>query len=104
MRGDHVKTANRRDIESEMEILVRILGNEQGLIPDDVAHHLLECKISDRDKARMDDLAARNRNDELTPAEREEMIAFSKAATLLSILKSKARLGLGVKLDPRASR
>jgi hypothetical protein len=62
---------------------------------------VLSLKISDRDKARMHDLAVRNQDDALTPAEKEEMHAFGKAATLLSILKSKARRTLGIKLETR---
>ena len=49
----------------------------------------------------MHDLAVRNQDDALTPAEKEEMFAFGKATTLLSILKSKARRTLGIKLETR---
>jgi hypothetical protein len=87
--------------ETEVSILARILADEAGRLPADVAHYLLDLQISDRDKARMHDLAARNQNDDLTPAEKEELVAFSKAATLLSLLKSRARRALGVKLEPR---
>jgi hypothetical protein len=37
----------------------------------------------------------------LAPAEQEKMHAFGKAATPLSILKSKARRTLGIKLRAR---
>ncbi|MGZ3386368.1 MAG: hypothetical protein ACXVB5_15815, partial [Isosphaeraceae bacterium] len=63
--------------------------------------YILDLTISERDKARMHDLAVRNQDDALTPAEKEEMHAFGKAATLLSILKSKARRTLGIKLNTR---
>jgi hypothetical protein len=49
----------------------------------------------------MHELAVRNQDDDLTPAEKEEMRAFGRASTLLSILKSKARRTLGVKLKTR---
>jgi hypothetical protein len=39
----------------------------------------------------MHDLAVRNQNDELSAAEKEELFAYGKAGTVLSILKSKAR-------------
>jgi len=45
----------------------------------------------------MNDLAVRNQNDDLTPAEKEGMFAFGKATTLLSILKSRARRTLRIK-------
>jgi hypothetical protein len=84
-----------------MTILARILGNEGGRFPDDLARYILDLKISEQDKARMHDLAVRNQGDGLTPAEREEMFAFGKAMTLLSILKSRARRTLDIKLETR---
>lgn len=83
--------------ENEVTILARILGNENGRFPDELARYILDLSVSDRDKARMHDLAVRNQGDELTPVEKEEMLGFAKATTLLSILKSKARRTLGVK-------
>ena len=43
--------------------------------------------------------ASRNQEDKLSEGEKEEMLAFSKAGTILSILKSRARRTLGVKLE-----
>jgi hypothetical protein len=87
--------------ESEVTILARILGNENGQLPHELARYILDLSFSDRDKARMHDLAVRNQEDALTPEEKEEMFAFGKAGTLLSILKSKARRTLGITLDTR---
>ena len=84
-----------------MTILARILGNEDGQLPKDLARYILTLGFSERDKARMHDLAVRNQEDALTPAEKEEMHAFGKAGDLLSILKSKARRTLGIKLKTR---
>ena len=92
-------TATRHANENEVTILARILGNENGQLPQDLARYILDLNVSERDKARMHDLAVRNQDEDLTPAEKEEMFAFGKATTLLSILKSKARRTLGIKLD-----
>lgn len=89
--------------ENEVTILARILGNENGQLPAALARYILELKLSERDKARMHELALRNQDDGLTPAEKEEMVAFAKARTLLSILKSRARRKLGVKLNTRTA-
>ena len=89
--------------ENEVTILARILGNEEGQFPVDLARYILDLQISDRDKARMHDLAVRNQEDGLTPAEKEEMHAFGKASTLHSILKFRARRTLGVKLENRTA-
>ncbi|MDR3635865.1 MAG: hypothetical protein P4L84_18830 [Isosphaeraceae bacterium] len=87
--------------ENEVTILARILGNENGQLSGDFARYILSHEISERDKARMHDLAVRNQDDALIPAEKEELYGFAKATSLLSILKSKARKTLGIKLDPR---
>ena len=89
--------------ENEVAILARILANEDGQLPADLARYLLDLRLSERDRARMHDLAARNQDDGLTPAEKEEMFAFGKAATLLSILKSRARRTLGIELETRTA-
>jgi hypothetical protein len=85
--------------ENEVTILARILDNEGGQLPADLARYILDLKMSERDKARMHELAVRNQHDDLTPDEKEVMFAFGKAGTLLSILKSKARRTLGIKLE-----
>src|SRR5690349_8913675 len=87
--------------ENEVTILARILSNEDGQLSEDFARYILTREISERDKARMYDLAVRNQDDGLTPAEKQEMHAFGKAGDLLSILKSKARRTLGIKLETR---
>ena len=94
-------TATPHAGENEVTILARILGNENGQLPQDLARYILGLNVSERDKARMHDLAARNQDDGLTPAEKEEMFAFGKATTLLSLLKSKARRTVGIKPETR---
>lgn len=94
-----MKTATGPATESEVSILARFLDNEDGGLPEEVARYILTLKLSDRDKARMNDLAARNQEDALTPAEKEEMFAYGKATSLVSILKARARQTLGVRLE-----
>lgn len=94
-------TTTNHAAENEVTILARLLGNEGGELPKDVARYILDLDVSERDKARMHDLAVRNQDDALTPTEKQEMFAFGKATTLLSILKSKARRTLGIKLKSR---
>ncbi len=96
-----MSTATPRHSEGEVTILARFLGNGDGQIPKDVARYILDIHVSERDKARMHDLAVRNQDDALTPAEKKEMHAFAKATSLLSILKAKARRTLGITLNTR---
>jgi hypothetical protein len=88
--------------EKEVTILARIFGNGDGKLPAELARPLLDLQVSDADKARMQELVERNQEDALSPDEKEEMIAFAKATSLLGILKSKARRTLGVKLETRS--
>jgi len=89
--------------ENEVTILARILGNERGQLPHEMAPYILDLGFSDQDKAQVHDLAERNQDDALSPAEKEELFAFGKAGNLLSILKSKARRTLGIKPKKRTT-
>jgi hypothetical protein len=84
--------------ETEATILIRLLCDEVGQLPPELARHILDREFSDRDKARMHDLAVRNQQGTLSPTEKEELFAFANAGTILSILKSKARRTLNIKL------
>ncbi|HEV8062585.1 MAG TPA: hypothetical protein VGP68_22080 [Gemmataceae bacterium] len=88
---------------SDVAILARLLGNEDGELSITMARHLLRLTFHDADKIRMHDLAVRNQANELAPLEKEEMFAYARAGTLLSILKSRARRVLRVKLKKQAS-
>jgi hypothetical protein len=86
---------------SEVTILARILGNESGRIPANMARYILNRGFDERDKARMHDLAIRNQSDRLSADEKEELMAYAKAGTMLSILKSRARRVLRIKVKKR---
>ncbi len=88
--------------DNEVTILARVFDDECGLLPRDLARTILDVEFSERDTARMHDLAVRNQADALSPAEKEEMHGFAKAGTLLGILKSKARRTLKIKPKKRA--
>lgn len=86
---------------NDAAILARFLGNGDEPLPKNLARYFLDLTISERDKARMHELAVRNQDDALTADEKAEMHAFGRAATVMSILKSKARRTLSVKLRAR---
>ena len=75
---------------TEVAILARLLGDEEGALTPALARHILNRRFSE-DKNRMHELAVRNQNDRLSKAEKQELLAYAKAGTVLSILKSKAR-------------
>ena|ERR1043166_4195098 len=76
---------------TEVAILARLLGDEEGALTPALARHILNRRFSEDDKNRMHELAVRNQNDRLSKAEKQELLAYAKAGTVLSILKSKAR-------------
>lgn len=86
-----------RPPDNEVTILARVFDDERGLLPPDLARSIIDVEFSERDRARMHDLAVRNQADALSPAEKEELHAYAKAGTLLGILKSKARRTLKIK-------
>jgi hypothetical protein len=92
-------TTTTQTHETEATILARVLSNEHGQIPPEVARYIVDLTFSDRDKARMHDLAMRNQQGALSPAETDELFAFVKAGDLLAILKAKARRTL--KITPK---
>ncbi len=92
-----MSTATSHATENEVTILARILGNERGQLSPEMARHILNLGFTDSEKTRMHDLAVRNQEDALSPAEKELLLAFGKAGDLLAILKSKARRTLGIK-------
>ena len=89
--------------ETEVTILARVLGNGDGPIPRDLAHYIANLDFSDRDKARMNDLATRNQDGSLSPTEKDELFGYARAGTILAILQSKARRSLKSETD-RSSR
>lgn len=89
--------------QDEVTILARVLYNEEGQLPPDIARYFLTLGFSERDKARAHELAVRNQQGSLPPAEREELFAYGKADGLLSLLQSKARSVLGIKPKKRSA-
>ncbi len=87
----------------EVSILARVLGDDEEELSPQMARHLLGRGFGPRDKERMHDLAVRNQNDGLTEDEKEELVAYARTGTILSILKSKARRILKIKPKKRTS-
>ena len=87
----------------EVDILARLLGNGHKALPTTIARYIIDLGFSHDERVRMHDLAARNQESLLSSAQRDELIAYSKAGTVLSVLKSKARRALEPKPKKRAT-
>ena len=68
----------------------RMLGGEDDKLPPGIARYVLRLTPSERDKRRMHDLAVRNQDDALSPAEKQELFAYVKIGSIMAILKAKA--------------
>jgi hypothetical protein len=90
-------------VQCEAAILARVLSNGESPLPPTLARYILDLGFDKGDKARMHDLAVRNQEDTLSSAEKDELFAYAKAGSLLSILKSKARRSLHIKPKKRTS-
>jgi hypothetical protein len=101
---DFMTTATMHSaLPSEVVILARVLSKDNSRLPPAMARYLLTLQFSEDDRVRMHDLAVRNQEDKLSAVEKEELLAFSKVGTLLSILKSNARLALRAKSKKRTT-
>ena len=60
-----MSTAATRSGENEVSILARVFDDERGLLPPELARSIVDVEFSERDKARMHDLAVRNQADAL---------------------------------------
>ncbi len=79
---------------SENAIFARLLENYKGTISPRLARLILSLGFSEEDQARMNDLAYRNQNGELTSGEHDELMGYVKAGHLLALLQAKARKAL----------
>jgi hypothetical protein len=86
-------TANSKPL-TEATVWTRLLEPNKPSIPADVARFLLRLKFPRTEIERMHALAAKAREGTLTTAEREEIDIYGRVGSMLSILKSKARVSL----------
>jgi hypothetical protein len=79
---------------AEVAIWTRIIEPEKNRLSRQAARSLLEFTFSERDKARMNELAQRNREGLLTADERQELEGYVKVGDVLSLIHLKARKSL----------
>lgn len=79
---------------SEIAIFGRIIRADKGNLSRELARYILTLGFDETDQARMQDLAARNQEGDLSMEEKEELLNYVKAGHLLAVLHSKARKSL----------
>ena len=79
---------------SEAAIFDRVFTNGKNSMSSTLAKHVVNLSFSDSDKQRMNELARKNRDGEITAGERDELFNYVKVGDMLAILQSKARVAL----------
>jgi uncharacterized protein YnzC (UPF0291/DUF896 family) len=79
---------------SDTAILTRLIRTDDDSLSVEAAKALLNIRFESRDLDRMHELAVKNQDDALTPAERAEMDNYRRVSFLLDLMHSKARRSL----------
>jgi hypothetical protein len=79
---------------SEMAILRRVVDSDRQVLSEDAARAILRLRFSVSDKARMNRLAAKNRQGKLTSEDEIELSNYIRVGQTLGILQSNARRSL----------
>jgi hypothetical protein len=86
------RTVNNRT--SELALFARLLQANEAEMSAELARYLLTLGFEKDDRARMEELAARNQDARLSPEEAAELQSYVKAGHLLALLQSMARKAL----------
>lgn len=81
-------------IDRGAEILVRTIRPEEGNLSIEAARAILTFQLSQADRERVNELAAKARSGTLISEERAELDEYECITCLLELMQSKARLSL----------
>jgi hypothetical protein len=79
---------------SEAAIIARMIHPEKADLPSNAAQALLTIKFDQTDLDRMHQLAVKNQDDALTPAEKAELENYLRVSYFIDLMHAKARLSL----------
>ena len=83
----------------EAAIITRMIHPEKADLPTDTAKAVLGLfSLDQADLDRMHDLAVKNQNGALTPAEKAELETYLRVSYFIDLMHAKARLSLGKRL------
>jgi hypothetical protein len=85
--------------ESFAEVWERTIQPGQADLPPDAARYFLKLQFADADRARMSELAAKARAGALAHEEETELANYMQLGWFFDLVKSKARLSLGLRPD-----
>jgi len=79
---------------SQAAIFARLWETKQGRLPRTLARYILRLGFSQQEKARMHELAVKNQEGVIAPAELEALQNYVTVGDLLALLQSRARRAL----------
>ncbi len=80
---------------TEAAIIARVIHPEEADLPGDAARVVLRLLRFDQgDLDRMHELAVKNQDDALTPAEKDELESYLRVSYFLDLMHAKARTSL----------
>ena len=79
------------------EVWERVIQPGQADLPPDAARYFLTLQFAEADRARMNELAAKARAGALAHEEDTELANYMQLGWFLDLVKSKARLSLGLR-------
>lgn len=88
-----ISTASAPRSTLDTDIFLR-LWEQQKMTPT-LARHVLKLEFNDADGLRMDELATKNQEGEISPIELAKLDTFVRVGIVLSVLQSRARKLLG---------
>jgi hypothetical protein len=89
-------TQQQTGIGSKVEaaILSRVIRPDKDDLPAEQAKALLRFKFEQSDLDRLHELVVKNQDDDLTPAEKEELEGYLRISAFLDLMHAKARYSL----------
>jgi uncharacterized protein YnzC (UPF0291/DUF896 family) len=81
-------------LDAELSIITRLVAPERAAFPPEVARAILTLSFPQEDVDRMNELADKSQEGDLTPQEHAEVESYRRVGHWLSIMKSKSRQSL----------
>jgi hypothetical protein len=87
-------------INTETEILEQVIESNAAGMPTEAAKALLGFRFNETAVARINELADKNRQGTLTPAERTLLEGYLRVGNFLNLIHAKARCALSEPISP----
>ena len=79
---------------TEAQILGQVIAPDQATLPEASAQSILDLRFNQQAIDRMNELAEKNRRNQLSESERAELEKYQRVGNFLNLVQVKARLSL----------